>query len=182
MFHLPISITSSLIYSCFPSLRKPKLTTKGELYTKLGSLHQYWSLCCTLLIQLDVIFLQTKRRSADGYAYPYRGMRIHPCAASFGGHTTSLLGFLPPLEVAPLFAPVSGYSRPYYRYTQVIIGSRHFLVAGYHDYKWPINQSIQAIHQDLIWRGELAVFGLGNTVPYLGCPGEKVILDDVATL
>lgn len=109
-------------------------------------------------------------------------MRIRPCAASFRGVTTSLLGFLPPLEVAPVFSPITGYSRPYYRYSQVIIGSRRFLVAGYRNYKWDPNQSIQAIHQDLIWRGELAIFALGNTVPYLGRPGEKSILDDVTTL
>ncbi|KAF9459564.1 hypothetical protein BDZ94DRAFT_1312290 [Collybia nuda] len=102
-----------------------------------------------------------KWRRACSVVYPTDGGKVYPTVTSFV-NGAQILGFLPNLNFAPLFI-TRGW-------------------AGYQHPNRPINPSILTIGVDLIWQGEIAVFGLGSTVPFLTSPGKKTLRNKAVIL
>lgn len=95
-----------------------------------------------------------------------------------------ILGFLPNLQLKPLFdnSVSSNYPKPFIRSAIVMVPGHRFLVVGYRHPNRPINPTISKLGTDLVWRGEVAVFHIGWTVPYLASPGTKKLRDDAVVV
>lgn len=58
-----------------------------------------------------------------------------------------------------------------------------FLVYGFHDDRFPVNQMIKKLKKTTEWRGHVAVFCVGKRTPLLKAPSvAKVLIEAVVSL
>lgn len=127
-------------------------------------------------------FQRTSRRfpsTVVGILYPVHGTRS--IQQNFTVNNAAQAGHLPEVNVQAIFHtidPLHAIHR-----TVVKIHRHRFLVYGYYTPAIDVSESITAIAPSTVWRGEVAVLALGNTVPLYHRPCVKrSIINQAAAL